>query len=294
VPVIVETPHVAERWRKGWVKGNFFVDRLIGKLVTYHIAVSRSNAQYLVQSKGLQRDNVIVIRNGCNLAHSAPNRPAPVELRKNLGFNDDDLSLLVPARLEPQKGHAVLLEALPRVLREFPKLKVVFVGDGSLRKDLERQAQDLGLGSSVRFVGFQSRMADWYAVADLMVLPSIFEGLPLVAIESLAAGCPVVATAVDGTPEVVVNGETGITVPPGEPGPLAEAICLMFRHPQMRQSFGRRGRKLVDSEFDQAKQIRETADLYLRGLSSCRRWLDHPTPHAESLGEPASKTLVVR
>jgi len=76
---------------------------------------------------------------------------------------------------------------------------------------------------------------------------------------------------------------------PGEPVPLAEAICLMLRNPQMRQSFGRRGRELVEAEFDQAKQIRETADLYRLGLSPRRRWFDHPI-HAESAGEPAPKS----
>jgi glycosyltransferase involved in cell wall biosynthesis len=276
------------------VKGSFWVDRLISRCVTYHIAVSQSNAQYLEQCKRLHHDKVITIRNGCDLARFAPDRPAPEGLRQTLGFNDGDLSLLVPARLEPQKGHAVLLKALPRVLQEFPQLKAIFVGDGNLRNDLEQQTLDLGLGSSVRFVGFQSRMADWYAIADLMVLPSFYEGLPLVAIESLAARCPVVATAVDGTPEVVVNGETGLTVPPGEPGPLAEAICSMFRNPQMRKSFGRRGRELVESEFDQARQIRETADLYRLGSSSQRRWLDRPISNAQSAGEWAAKTLEAR
>ncbi len=214
VPVIIETPHVAERWRKGWMKGHFWVDRLISRYVTHHIAVSRSNAKYLVQDKGLAPHKVITIRNGCDLAHFAPGRPSPGGLRKTLGFAEEDLILVVPARLEPQKGHAVLLKAMPHILREFPQSKVVFVGDGSLRRDLEQQTERLGLASSVKFVGFQSNMADWYRFSDLMVLPSFFEGLPLVAIESLAAGCPVVATAVDGTPEVIVDGETGLTVPP--------------------------------------------------------------------------------
>jgi len=294
VPVIVETPHVAERWRKGWVKGSFFVDRLISRCVTYHIAVSQSNALYLEHCKRLHADKVITIRNGCDLAHFARDRQAPEELCKNLGISDGDLSLLVPARLEPQKGHAVLLKALPQVLREFPKLKAIFVGDGSLRKNLERQSHDLGLDSSVKFVGYQSRMADWYAMADLMVLPSFYEGLPLVAIESLASCCPVVATAVDGTPEVVVDGETGLTVPPGEPGPLAEAICFMFRNPEMRKSLGLRGRELVESEFDQAKQIRETADLYRRGLGFGGQRLNHSISHLQSAAEPAAKALAAR
>jgi glycosyltransferase involved in cell wall biosynthesis len=294
VPVIIETPHVAERWRKGWMNRHFWVDRQIGRYVTHHIAVSQSNAKYLVQDKGLDPDKVITIRNGCDLARFAPGRPAPSGLRKALGFTEENLILLVPARLEPQKGHAILLKAMPDVLREFPQSKVVFVGDGSLRRDLEQQTERLGLGSTVKFVGFQSNMAEWYHFADLMVLPSFFEGLPLVAIESLAAGCPVVATAVDGTPEVIVDGETGLTVPPGEPLQLAEAICLMFRYPYIRQHLGRCGRDFVAVNFNQAKQIRETVELYRRAMSSREQWLGHRTPNAESVGGSPKEPLVAR
>ena len=201
--------------------------------------------------------------------------------------------LIVPARLEPQKGHAVLLRALPSVLREFPQLKVALVGDGNLRGDLETQADALGLSPSVRFVGFQSNMADWYALANLMVLPSFFEGLPLVAIESLAAGCPVVATAVDGTPEVVVDGVTGLTVPPGAPAQLAEAICLMLRDPETRQALAHRGRDFVVSEFNLAKQVRQTADLYRLAWSQRRPGTGHSVPAVKSLGEPPPEAAVV-
>lgn len=294
VPVIIETPHVAERWRKGWVKGHYWVDRFVGRCVTYYVAVSQSNAQYLMEDKGLHRDKVIVIRNGCDLAHFSPNRPAPEGLRKRLGFKGDDLVLLVPARLEPQKGHAILLKALPSVIREFPQTKVVFVGDGNLRKDLEQQSEALGLTSSLRFVGFQSNMPDWYVLADLMVLPSFFEGLPLVAIESLATGCPVVATAVDGTPEVIIDGKTGLTVPPGDAVQLSEAIRYMFRYPQTRKSLGHYGRKFVESVFNQAKQIEETANLYRLAVSSRKRLVNPPIPLAKSASAPPGETLAAR
>ena len=286
VPVIIETPHVAERWRKGWMKGTFWLDRLIGRCVTHYIAVSQSNARYLVQTKGVPRDKITTIRNGCDLTHFAPDRRMPTRLRKTMGIKDEDLVLIVPARLEPQKGHAVLLKALPSVLHEFPQLKVIFVGDGKLRGDLEQQTETLGLTSCVKFAGFQSNMADWYVLADLMVLPSFFEGLPLVAIESLASGCPVVATDVDGTPEVVIHRATGLIVPPGDPGPLAEAIRLMFRYPEMRRSLGQRGRALVKAEFNQAKQIAETAALYWQTLSSRRRWRNPSLRNAKTVADP--------
>jgi L-malate glycosyltransferase len=102
VPVIIETPHVAERWRKGWVKGAFWMDRVIGQCVTHYIAVSQSNANYLVETKGMHPGKVITIRNGCDVTQFTPGRPAHEGLRKTLGVNDEELLLLVPARLEPQ------------------------------------------------------------------------------------------------------------------------------------------------------------------------------------------------
>jgi glycosyltransferase involved in cell wall biosynthesis len=186
-------------------------------------------------------------------------------LRRRFGFEDTDLVLVVLARLEPQKGHAVLLEALPSVRREFPRMRLVCVGDGSLRDGLERQAVNLGLSDAVRFVGYQKDVAEWLAIADLSVLPSFYEGLPLVAIESLAAGCAMVATAVDGTPEVVVNEKTGLTVEAGNAAELAEAICRLLRDDDLRRSLGQTGQEWVAEHFSRQGQIERTEALYLEG-----------------------------
>jgi glycosyltransferase involved in cell wall biosynthesis len=122
----------------------------------------------------------------------------------------------------------------------------------------------LGIAESVRFVGYQSNTPEWLALADFTILPSFYEGLPLVAIESLASARAVVATAVDGTTEVVRHGKTGLTVPPGEPVSLANAICQIIGDPAMRISMGSAGRRLVEVQFSQAKQVSETEELYTR------------------------------
>jgi glycosyltransferase involved in cell wall biosynthesis len=137
------------------------------------------------------------------------------------------------------------------------------LGDGTLRKELEAKASELDILKTIHFVGFQQNMTEWLCAGDLTVLPSFYEGLPLVAIESLAVSRALVATAVDGTPEVVVDGVTGRTVPPGAPVPLAEAICDLLSHPAELEKFGRQGRDLVEREFDQDMQVRRTAELYM-------------------------------
>ncbi len=265
VPVVIETPHVREHWRQG-IKASYFIDRMVGRCVDAYIAVSESNGRYLVEEKRLPARKVKVIANGCDLARFSPHHPAPQGLRESLGFEQGDSILVVAARLEPQKGHRVLLDAMPRVCRELPNTRLVFVGDGRLRSDLEQQTGQLGLKDVVRFVGYQSNIQDWLALSSFTVLPSFYEGLPLAAIESLAAGRTIVASAVDGTSEVVLHEKTGLTVPAGDAAALTEAIIRLLRDREQCRELGQRGRQLVLEHFSRERQVRLTEDLYLRAM----------------------------
>lgn len=266
VPVILETPHVREHWRAGW-KANYAIDRFAGRFVDYYIAVSEANGRYLVEEKRLPARKVKVIQNGCSLDRFDPERHAPAGMRESLNIGIHDPILLVLGRLEPQKGHRILLQAMPEVCRQAPHTKLICAGDGALRDELASQTAALGLQEAVRFVGFQPNVPDWLALADLVVLPSFYEGLPLVAIESLAAGRSMVATAVDGTPEVVVDGRTGLTVPPGDPARLAEAIVRLLLDDSLRSTMERAGAAWVRERFTQQRQLRETQELYLQAYA---------------------------
>jgi glycosyltransferase involved in cell wall biosynthesis len=153
-----------------------------------------------------------------------------------------------------------------------------------LRIELEKQSQTLGISNSVRFVGYQANVADWFALSNLTVLPSFYEGLPLFAIESLASERPMVATAVDGTTEVILNEKTGLTVPPGKPLEMAAAIQRILREPAWAKGLARSGRKWVVEHFSQERQVRLTNEFYLhawmqrqlsRGIASKPSWDDH-------------------
>ena len=200
-----------------------------------------------------------------------PQRSLHLRLRAELGIDQNAPVVLVLARLEPQKGHRVLLEAWKSVAQSYPAARLVCAGDGVLRAELEAQAAALGIAGSVSFVGQQPNVPDWLALADFTVLPSFYEGLPLAAIESLAAGRPVVATAVDGTSEVVLDGKTGLTVPAGDPAALAAAISRMLAAPELVRTLGRAGRRFVLEHFSRQRQVHQTEALYLDAWHRSRR-----------------------
>jgi len=230
--------------------------------VDEYIAVSEANRRYLIEEKKLPARKVVVIHNGCDVQRFDVRNVDTRALRASLGFAPGDPMLVVVGRLEPQKGHRILLDALPVVQREFPSVRLVCVGEGSLRDTLEHRARTLGLGESVRFVGQQADIPAWLALADVVVLPSFYEGLPLAAIEALAAGRAMVATDVDGTPEIVVAEETGLLVPPGDPGSLAVAISRLLREPELRLQLAEAGRTRVIERFNEVRQVARTEALY--------------------------------
>jgi len=264
VPVVVETSHGREGWRHGRLKSSYFVDRRMARFVTAFIAVSEATGRYLTDEKKLPAAKVVVVLNGIAIERFDPERVAPPALRRSFGIAQDAPVVLALARLEPPKGHAVLLDAWQSIATSFPNARLVCLGNGRLRAELQARAAELGIGASVLFPGYQSNVPDWLALADFTVLPSFYEGLPLAAVESLAAGRAVVATAVDGTAEVVFDEKNGLTVPAGQAAPLAAAIGRLLAEPGLARKLGRAGRHFVEQHYNEQHQVAETERLYLR------------------------------
>jgi len=163
------------------------------------------------------------------------------------------------------------------VLAEFPRAQLVLLGEGSLRSELEQSVQNNHLDRNIRFAGYQRNVRDWFAAADLSVLPSFYEGLPMTALESLAEACPIVATAVDGTPEIVRDGKTGLLVPPGNPDRLSQAICRMLRDREFARQTAMNGQCEVLTNFTVDKLVLRTQEFYLNVWNQYRRRHDgHP------------------
>lgn len=262
VPAVVETYHGREAWRRGWLRGRFEVDRCVSACVDRVIAVSEAAARFLVEGKGIPREKVEVIPNGRDLERfSAPADPAAV--RRELGLAADALVVGVVGRLDAQKGHRFALEAFAR-LEGFGSARLLLVGDGALRAELERQATGLGIRDRVTFAGFRADVPRLLSAMDVVALPSLHEGMPLTAIEAGAAGRPMVATDVDGTGEVIADGATGILVPPADPDALASGLARLLGDVALRRRMGREAQVRVRTRFDLETQVRTTAEAYRR------------------------------
>jgi glycosyltransferase involved in cell wall biosynthesis len=166
--------------------------------------------------------------------------------------------VLVPARLDPLKGHEFLFEAA----RELGGVQVVLVGDGPERLRLQALAHELGIAERVAFLGFREDVPRLLESADVVVLPSLAEGLPLAALEAMAAGTPLVATAIGGTDEAVVDGVTGLLVPPGDASALAAAVNRVLKEPEEARQRAEAAAARVASDFTADRMVAKVESLY--------------------------------
>lgn len=179
-------------------------------------------------------------------------------------------ALLTVARLAEEKGHKFLIEALPGLLGEWPSLVCLFVGEGACRESLRDLARRKGVEQSCRFVGSKDDVIDWYAAADVMVLPSLSEGFPFAVLEALVMSCPVVATAVNGVPEIIAEGKTGLLVPPRDTRALEVAIRSLLRDPVWATHMAQRGQKEVLARFTVGKMVQDTVRVFEEAMPTLR------------------------
>jgi glycosyltransferase involved in cell wall biosynthesis len=204
-------------------------DRVLMEFTRRVIAVSTTHAHRLRDHEGVDGARITVIENGVDLASwpfaTADDRRAA---RVALGLDADARVVLVVAGLRAEKGHDVLLRAAARLHDQGRSVRVLVAGDGERREALESLAHSLGIGGHVAFLGARRDVARLLHASDVAVLPSATEALPLALLEAMAAGTPVVASAVGSVPEVVHDGDHGLLVPPGDDAWLADRIGVIL------------------------------------------------------------------
>lgn len=254
VPAIIGTAQLYIDFYQ--VPGGARQQRLMMRAMRRVIAVSDEVRERYRVKLGVPAAKLAVVRNGIPIRR--PTRPRDPALRAELVRGRPDFVVLTPARFHEQKGHAYLLEAAVRV----PDVTFVLAGDGELRPAMEERARDLGVMDRCVFLGHRSDVPDLLAAADLVVLPSLFEGLPLSVLEAMAAERPVIATAVGGTDEAVVHGVTGLLVPPRDAAALAAAICRLRAEPSLARQLAERARACVETQFSSEATARGVMQVY--------------------------------
>lgn len=257
-PIIIcseRTMAMESEWR-------YRVNRWTIGLVDRVIAVSANVRDFCVSHIGLPAEKLVVIYNGVALPRELP--ASRQQARDALGLPSDDLVIGAVTRLDPVKGVDFLIRALAQV----DDARLTVIGDGPERAALEALANDLGVTGQVFWAGHRCDVESLLPAFDLFVQPSLHEGMPNTVLEAQACGLPVVATAVGGTPEVVVDGVTGLLVPPRDPTALAKAMTVLLRNSDLRRKMGRAGRDRIAQHFSVERMVEQTQALYERLLSA--------------------------
>ena len=253
VPILASTKHGFNFFRE---KRAFAIaDRLVAWRADPHIAISHGLARYLAAVEGFSENAFTVVHYGIVARAEPPAAEAPAT------------DLLCVGRLVPIKGHDVLLRAFAEARRAVPALDLRLAGNGDLEQELRRQVGELGLDDAVSLLGLVRPVEPLLESAGIVVVPSLGEGFGMVALEAMERGRPVIASDVGGLAEIVVDGETGLIVPPGDDAALARAIVELSRDPDRAAAMGRAGRRRAVEVFDQARCTERTAELYEAALA---------------------------
>ena len=230
--------------------------RALARGVDRYLAVSRDIARELVERLGWPEEKIEVVYNAVDVGRVEVS--APPGLREQLGGSETRPLVLTPARLDAQKGHDVLFEAIARV----PDAVFVLAGEGPERESLEGLAVRLGIAERVRFLGRRDDVPQLLAACDVFALPSLYEGSSLAVLEAMAAGAPIVSSAIGGTDELIEGGRSGLLVPPGDAEALAEALRRVLGDPELRERLAAKARERVQAGLTREQMAHRVSEVY--------------------------------
>ncbi len=246
-----------------WKKYLFvFIERWMSRFTTFLLLYSHGN-KLTAERLGISAKNAIL-----TFYYGVDYSPFVVkknrsQCRQSLSISPTDYVIGFTGRFSEQKGLHVLVEAFANIHKDFPGTKLLLVGDGHLRKQLEAQAENLGVRNSMVITGFRSDIPTMLAVMDLFVMTSLWEGLSRSLAEAMYAKLPVVATDVGGTSDAIRNNDTGWLIPPNDVSATESSIRYAIEHPDIARQYGESGYRWARATFDLSTMHKKIADLYL-------------------------------
>jgi len=271
-----------------WTR-RFYVllERIAARACSLIISVSDDHRGDAIRERVAAPEKITTILNG--IAVDSFGRTSMHEARQKLGLEAGDRLIGVASRLSPKKGVEDIIQAFQQVRGLHPHTRLVLLGEGSSRRELEQQARSTGLADRIHFPGFRRDIPELLPAFDIIVQPSISEGLSLAILEGMAAGKPVVACDIPGNREIITSGVNGILVPPSDPHGMAVALRFLLDNPSCARKLSKTALPDCRKRFSQDRMVRQILGLYDALLS------DHPSPasnHLEGLrGLPAGPLI---
>ncbi len=261
------------RWvafSRGWtseslkIKLYHTLDKIIVRFATHIVAVSRAQKDRLVRLM-ISGDKISVVHNAVDAA--AIRAVQPVDLKKKFDFPENALVFVTGGRFSREKGQAYLVRAAAEAVKSDDRLRFVMFGDGPDLESTRRLVSNSGCDKKIICPGFERNLLGCLASADCLVNPSLSEGLPNIVLEAMAAGTPVLATAVGGVPELITDGRNGLLVPPRDVASLRAKIMIMATDTDKARDIAAAARETVEKKFTFANQGQKLIEVYKRTLA---------------------------
>lgn len=239
-----------------------FAEWLMSHFVIKMVGVSEHTTNNLHKYEKIPFNKLMTIPNGIDGKRYSISIDQ-AKKREELGLAHTGPVIGIISRLDKVKGITYLLQAMPEVIQQFPEISLIIAGDGDEKEALQKEAHNLGITPNVYFLGARMDVPELFQLIDIYLLPSLSEGLPMGLLESMAAGCPVIASNVGGIPKAIQDKESGILVSPGKPSELSHAITELLRDKSLYQTLSTNMQNLFNRHYSAEIMTKKYCDLYL-------------------------------
>lgn len=263
IPVNITSVRSTDPWRKWY---HVLLDLLTSGLTDLYLSNSEAGRMAVHQREGIPLSKIFTIPNGIDLANYKTDNAKLLEIstiyKQMFEIASSDRVIGIVANLCKMKGHKTIIDALPRIQEVFPTIKCFFVGRDALHGEIRNYVRKKQCEHTIIFTGFRQDIPNLLSMFEIVLLPSLWEGLPTILLEAMAMKKPIVASAVGGIPEIVEDGKTGMLIPPRNPDALAEAVIFLLKHQDIAYKMGQAGYENVRRNFSLDDTVAQTEAMY--------------------------------
>ncbi len=242
------------------------VNPILSKITAHMVSISKATRRALVDFENLSMEDIEVIYNGIKPVQV--DTAKIVQLKQKFGLTSNDICLGTIARLDPIKNHQMMLKAFKRVLQTKTNIKLIIVGDGEERANIQQTIEDLQLQDNVILTGYETKPQNHLAMMDIYLLPSFSEGTSMTLLEAMSISKPCVVTDAGGNPEIVEHGVTGFVTPNNNEEAYANMLSKLIDQPELQDMFAKASKKRFDKLFKISHMISAYQQIYKMHLKN--------------------------